>query len=54
MSACSSCVIFYGEGGRKVRGLPRPTFGRKRVSRLLAAFALKGAAALPVRVELRQ
>jgi RNA polymerase sigma-70 factor (TIGR02957 family) len=31
-------VVFYGDGGGKGRGLPRPIFGRDRVGRLLAAF----------------
>ena len=32
-------VVFYGDGGGKGRGLPRPVYGRDRVARLLSAFA---------------
>jgi RNA polymerase sigma-70 factor, ECF subfamily len=33
-------VVFYGDGGGKVRGaIPRPVFGRDRVARLLVGFA---------------
>lgn len=32
-------VVFYGDGGGKGRGLPRPVYGRDRVARLLTAFA---------------
>lgn len=32
-------VVFYGDGGGKGRGLPRPVYGRDRVARLLIAFA---------------
>ena len=33
-------VVFHGDGGGKVRGaLPRPIFGRDRVTRLLLGFA---------------
>ena len=33
-------VAFYGDGGGKVRGaIPRPVFGRDRVTRLLLGFA---------------
>jgi len=33
-------VTFYGDGGGKVRGaIPRPVFGRDRVTRLLLGFA---------------
>ena len=36
-------VGFYGDGGGKVRGaIPRPVFGRDRVSRLLVGFARLG------------
>jgi hypothetical protein len=31
-------VVFYGDGGGKGRGLPRPVHGQNRVSRLLRAF----------------
>jgi RNA polymerase sigma-70 factor (ECF subfamily) len=45
-------VVFYGDGGGKVRGaIPRPVHGRDRVTRLLLGFA--GAAAeLDLRVRL--
>jgi RNA polymerase sigma-70 factor (ECF subfamily) len=46
-------VVFYGDGGGRARGLPRPIFGRDRVSRLLAAFAREGAA-MTARVELSE
>ena len=46
-------VVFYGDGGGKGRGLPRPIFGRPRVGRLLAAFSREGAA-ITARVELTQ
>jgi RNA polymerase sigma-70 factor, ECF subfamily len=33
-------VVFYGDGGGKVRGaIPRPVYGRDRVTRLLLGFA---------------
>jgi RNA polymerase sigma-70 factor, ECF subfamily len=36
-------VVFYGDGGGKVRGaIPRPVFGRDRVARLLLGFARTG------------
>ena len=35
-------VVFYGDGGGKGRGLPRPVFGRDRVARLLRAFIGEG------------
>jgi len=36
-------VVFYGDGGGKVRGaIPRPVFGRDRVTRLLLGFARIG------------
>jgi RNA polymerase sigma-70 factor (ECF subfamily) len=35
-------VVFYGDGGGVGRGLPRPIYGRDRVSRLLAAFSREG------------
>jgi RNA polymerase sigma-70 factor, ECF subfamily len=36
-------VAFYGDGGGKVRGaIPRPVFGRDRVTRLLLGFARIG------------
>jgi len=36
-------VAFYGDGGGKVRGaIPRPVFGRERVTRLLLGFARTG------------
>jgi RNA polymerase sigma-70 factor (ECF subfamily) len=42
-------VAFYGDGGGKVRGaIPRPVFGRDRVTRLLLGFARTG-----VELELR-
>jgi RNA polymerase sigma-70 factor (TIGR02957 family) len=31
-------VVFYGDGGGKGRGLPKPVFGADRVARLLAGF----------------
>ena len=31
-------VIFYGDGGGKARGLPRPIYGRDRVVRMFAGF----------------
>lgn len=31
-------VVFYGDGGGKGRGLPRPVFGRDHVGRLLRTF----------------
>jgi RNA polymerase sigma-70 factor (TIGR02957 family) len=31
-------VAFYGDGGGKGRGLPKPVFGRDRVGRLLTSF----------------
>jgi RNA polymerase sigma-70 factor (TIGR02957 family) len=31
-------VVFYGDGGGKGRGLPRPIYGHDRVARLLSAF----------------
>jgi RNA polymerase sigma-70 factor (ECF subfamily) len=31
-------VVFYGDGGAKGRGLPRPIYGQARVGRLLTAF----------------
>lgn len=31
-------VVFYGDGGGRGRGLPRPVHGRNRVARLLRAF----------------
>ena len=31
-------VVFYGDGGGKARGLPRPIYGQANVGRLLAAF----------------
>ena len=34
--------MFYGDGGGKGRGLPRPVFGRDRVARLLRAFIGEG------------
>lgn len=34
----SADVVFYGDGGGKARGLPRPIFGRDRVVRLFAGF----------------
>ena len=34
----ASDVVFYGDGGGKGRGLPRPIYGQARVGRLLAAF----------------
>lgn len=34
----SADVAFYGDGGGKARGLPRPVFGRDRVLRLFAGF----------------
>lgn len=37
-------VVFTGDGGGKGRGLPRPVYGRDRVARLLAAFAVQGRA----------
>lgn len=37
-------VVFTGDGGGKGQGLPRPVYGRDRVARLLAAFALQGRA----------
>lgn len=46
-------VVFYGDGGGKARGLPRPIFGRPRVARLLAAFSREGTA-ITARVELTQ
>ena len=37
-------VAFFGDGGGKVRGaIPRPVFGRDRVTRLLLGFARTGA-----------
>ncbi|HEV3407885.1 MAG TPA: RNA polymerase sigma-70 factor [Gaiellaceae bacterium] len=36
-------VVFYGDGGGKVRGaIPQPVFGRDRVARLLLGFAQTG------------
>jgi RNA polymerase sigma-70 factor, ECF subfamily len=36
-------VVFYGDGGGKVRGaIPQPVFGRDRVARLLLGFARTG------------
>jgi RNA polymerase sigma-70 factor (ECF subfamily) len=47
-------VVFYGDGGGKGRGLPRPVYGRKRVDRLLRAFQRQlrglGARVEPTRV----
>jgi RNA polymerase sigma-70 factor (TIGR02957 family) len=37
-------VVFIGDGGGKGQGLPRPVYGRGRVTRLLAAFAAQGRA----------
>ena len=34
----SADVVFYGDGGGKARGLPRPVFGRDRVVRLFDGF----------------
>jgi RNA polymerase sigma-70 factor (TIGR02957 family) len=31
-------VVFYGDGGGKGRGLPRPVYGRDKVDRLLVRF----------------
>lgn len=31
-------VVFYGDGGGKGRGLPKPVFGRDRVARMLLGF----------------
>jgi RNA polymerase sigma-70 factor (TIGR02957 family) len=31
-------VVFYGDGGGKGRGLPRPVYGRDKVNRLLLKF----------------
>jgi RNA polymerase sigma-70 factor (TIGR02957 family) len=31
-------IVFYGDGGGKGRGLPRPIYGQARVGRLLSAF----------------
>jgi RNA polymerase sigma-70 factor (TIGR02957 family) len=31
-------VVFYGDGGGKGRGLPKPVYGRARVERLLRGF----------------
>jgi hypothetical protein len=31
-------VVFYGDGGGKGRGLPKPVFGADKVARLLAGF----------------
>jgi RNA polymerase sigma-70 factor (TIGR02957 family) len=31
-------VVFYGDGGGKGRGLPKPVYGRARVDRLLRSF----------------
>ena len=47
-------VVFYGDGGGKGRGLPRPVFGRDRVGRLLQAFfeAYRGVGARLQRVTL--
>jgi RNA polymerase sigma-70 factor (ECF subfamily) len=39
----ASDVVFYGDGGGKVRGaIPQPVFGRDRVARLLLGFARQG------------
>ncbi len=46
-------VVFYGDGGGKARGLPRPIFGSARVSRLIGAFAREGTA-ITARIELTQ
>lgn len=37
-------AVFYGDGGGKGRGLPRPVYGRERIGRLLAAFLREGQA----------
>jgi RNA polymerase sigma-70 factor (TIGR02957 family) len=42
-------VVFYGDGGGKAQGLPRPVYGSDRVARLLRAFS-EQAAALDVRM----
>jgi hypothetical protein len=34
-------VVFYGDGGGKARGLPRPIYWRDRVRRLLNVFVLE-------------
>jgi len=45
-------VVFYGDGGGVVRGaIPRPVFGRDRVTRLLLGFArIRDELALGVRI----
>jgi len=43
-------VVFYGDGGGKGRGLPRPIHGRDRVGRLLSAFVAEGQA-VPARTQ---
>jgi RNA polymerase sigma-70 factor (TIGR02957 family) len=35
-------AVFYGDGGGKGRGLPRPVYGRDRIGRLLGAFEAEG------------
>ncbi len=35
-------VVFYGDGGGKGRGLPKPIYGSGRVARLLHAFSAEG------------
>jgi RNA polymerase sigma-70 factor (TIGR02957 family) len=35
-------AVFFGDGGGKGRGLPRPIFGRDRIARLLSAFFAEG------------
>jgi RNA polymerase sigma-70 factor, ECF subfamily len=46
----SADVVFYGDGGGKARGLPRPIFGRDRVMRLFAGF-YRNFGQLGVRIE---
>jgi RNA polymerase sigma-70 factor (ECF subfamily) len=35
-------AVFYGDGGGKGRGLPRPIFGAPKIARLLSAFKAEG------------
>jgi RNA polymerase sigma-70 factor (TIGR02957 family) len=42
VSLLAGDAVFFGDGGGKGRGLPRPIYGAAKIARLLAAFRLEG------------